>query len=139
MIRPYVRYFVPIPFLLGLAMIATAFWQQDADFAFENTVSIDAVFIESGAPQSSRGRPRFFPTFQLADGRMLTVERATVAAELPQKGQAVQLLCSSKKPGNCKMPNSAVSDFVFYGIAALWSLIAAGVTYAMWRPQRLSS
>lgn len=111
--RPYVRYLVPIPFLLGLAMIATAFWQNDADFVFENAVSIDAVFIDSGAPQSGRGRPRFFPTFQLADGRLLTVERATVAAELPQKGQAVQFAAvpRTRETAKCQTVQKAISFF----------------------------
>ena len=139
MSRPCVRYLVPVPFLLGLAMIATAFWQNDADFVFGDAVPIDAVFVDSGPSRSGSGRPRYFPIFQLPDGRALTVERATVAAELPQKGQTVQLRCSTKNPGNCKMPNSPENDFVFYGIAALWSLIAAGVTYFMWRPLFRSS
>jgi hypothetical protein len=132
-IRPFVRYFLPTPFLLGVAMIATAFWQNDADFVFGDAVPIDAVFVDSGPSQSGSGRPRYFPVFQLPDGRALRVERATVASELPQKGQTVQLRCSTKNPGNCKMPGQE-NDIVFYGIAVLWSLIAAGVTYAMWRP-----
>jgi len=122
----------PIPFLFGMAMVVAAFWQTDADFVFGNVTSIDAVLIDKGPPHSVRGRPRYYPTFRLANGHLLKAESPVVATELPPMDQVVRLRCSTSNPGNCKMPASPDMDPVFYGIAAIWSVLSVAITWAMW-------
>lgn len=132
--RARLRLLLPLPFLVGMAMVLTAFWQNDADFAFGHAAAVDAVLVDRGPPHPSRGRPRFFPTFRLADGQSLTLERAMVATELPPAGQAVQLQCSTRVPANCRMPANPGMDWVFCGAAGVWSLLTLGITWAMWGP-----
>jgi hypothetical protein len=124
----------PIPFLIGMAMVLAAFWQNDADFALGRAVSVDAVMVDGGPPHPSRGRPRYFPTFRLVDGQLLTLERAMVAAELPATGQPTQLLCSTRRPGNCRLPANPGMDRVFYGAAAVWCVLSIGIAGVVWGP-----
>jgi hypothetical protein len=124
----------PVPFLIGMVMLLAAFWQSDADFVFGSVTSVEAVLVDAGPAHPARGRPHYFPTFRLPNGQRLTLERATLAADLPPADQPVPLQCSTGKPANCKVPGKAGSDVVFYGIAALWSACVVGLAVAMWGP-----
>lgn len=135
-IRALFLLLAPIPLLIGAVMVAAAFWQNDADFALNRVVSVDAVLVNSGPAHPARGMPRYYPTFRLlSDGRLLTVERAAVATELPPVDQPVQLLCSIRVPANCRMPTNPGIDRVFYAIGGLWSVFAVGSALALWRPR----
>lgn len=125
---------IPLPFLIGMVMLIAAFWQNDADFFFGNTVSTEVVLVDQGPAHTTRGRPLFFPTVKLADGRLLTLERASLATELPPTDQAVYLECSTKKATNCKFTKSSNNDYVFYGIAIVWSLFAIVMIWTLWLP-----
>lgn len=122
----------PVPFQIFMAMMFAAFWQNDADFVLGNVKVVDAVLVDRGSPHHSRGMPRYYPTFRLADGQLLTVENPAVAPDLPPVDQAVQLRCGSKKPALCKMPGIPDLDPVSYGIAAVWSLLTLLMTWALW-------
>lgn len=123
----------PIPFLLGCLMIATAFWQNDADYVFAQVKTVDATLVDVGPSHPSRGRPRFYPSFRLSDGQILKLENAMVADEIPPANQTVQLRCSLRKPHHCKTPASPNIDPVFYAIAALWIALTLVITVVMWR------
>lgn len=125
---------LPIPFLIGVGMMATAFWQSDADFVLGRVASVDAILMDRGPPHPTSGRPRYFPTFRSADGELLILERALVATELPPTDKLIRLRCSVNKPTNCKTPASPNLDPVFYGIAAAYSVLTAGFTLLLWRP-----
>lgn len=133
-IRTITKLLSPVPFLIGMAMFSAAFWQSDADFVFGRVTSLEAVLVDMGPAHPARGRPHYFLTFRLPNGQRLTLERATLAVDLPPADQPVALQCSTGKPANCKVPGRAGSDVVFYGIAALWSAFAVGLAVAMWSP-----
>jgi hypothetical protein len=133
-LRTIAKLLSPVPFLIGMVMFLAAFWQSDADFVFGRVTSVEAVLVDMGPAHPARGRPHYFPTFRLPSGQRLTLERATLAADLPPADQPVALQCSTRKPANCKVPGRAGRDMVFYGIAALWSAFAVGLAVAMWGP-----
>jgi hypothetical protein len=124
----------PIPFLLGVAIHGAIFWQNDWDFAFGKTKSIDATYVDRGESRSSRGRTSYYPRFKLADGTLLTLERSLSASELPLDQQPLQLLCSKRRPTNCKTPRAG-SNFLYYGLASVWSAGAVGIALLMWLPR----
>lgn len=128
---------IPIPFLVGMVLLMTAFWQNDADFVFGHTNSTEVLLVDQGPAHVKRGRPHFYPTVKMVDGRLLTLERATLATDLPPTNQATQLECSTKNPSNCKFIKSTKytkDEFIFYGIAILWSIFAVGIAWALWLP-----
>ena len=131
-LRELVSILAPIPFLLGMAMIVSAFWQSDADFVVGKVKVFDAVLVDQGQASETRGKPHYFPTFKLSDGQILTLERPTLASKIPQGEQPVQLRCSTQQPRNCKIGADSNDDLVFYGIVLAWSLFALGITWAMW-------
>lgn len=131
-LRELVSILTPIPFLLGMAMIVNAFWQSDADFVVGKVKVFDAVLVDRGQASETRGRPHYFPTFKLSDGQVLKLERPTLASKIAQSEQPVQLRCSTQRPTNCKIGADTNGDLVFYGIVLLWSLMALGITWAMW-------
>lgn len=133
-IRTVATLLFPVPFLVGILAIVSAFLNNDADFVFGNFVSVDAALMDRGPPHPTRGRPVYFPTFRLPDGEILEIERPMLATELPPADQPIRLRCSINKPGNCKTPATPMLDPVFYGIAVVWSLLAAGFAWLMWGP-----
>lgn len=136
MSRRLLRYgerLIPLPFLLVAAMFAAAFWQNHADFVFGRARALEAVLVDPGLVSPPRGRPRYLPTFRLADGERLTLTSELVVAELPPINEQVLLLCSTRVTTNCRTPRSE-SPVVFYGFAIVWSVIAVGMAWLLWRP-----
>ncbi|MCY4746954.1 hypothetical protein NYO99_18415 [Pelomonas sp. UHG3] len=136
MTRRRLRYgerLIPLPFLLVAAMFAAAFWQNHADFVFGRARVVDAVLVDAGLVSPPRGRPRYLPTFRLADGERLTLTSEMVATELPPINAPVQLLCSTRVATNCRTPRSE-SPVVFYSFALIWSTLSVGVAWLLWGP-----
>lgn len=131
-LRELVSILTPIPFLLGMAMIVSAFWQSDADFIIGKVKVFDAVLVDPGQAHETRGKPHYFPTFKLSDGQILRLERPTLASKISQGDQPVQLRCSTQQAGNCKIGADTNDNFVFYSIVLIWLLIAISITWAMW-------
>lgn len=127
---------LPLPFLAVLALMAAAFWQNDADFLLGRDETFEARLLDPGLPQTRRGRPHYFPTFQRGNGERLHVTVGQLATELPTVGEPVALRCSTQRPGLCKMPGAPVLDPVFYGVAALWAAGTLALTWALWGPGR---
>jgi hypothetical protein len=123
----------PLPFLFFTSMIFAAFWQNDADYVFGRVRVVDAVLVDAGPPRASRGRPRFFPTFRLSDGQLLTLDNAMVADEIPPTNQTVVLRCSLGQSHHCKTPASPNIDPIFLAIAAIWSCLSVLMPIVMWR------
>lgn len=133
-VRSIAKTLAPVPFLMGVAMFVAAFWQTDADFALGKVATIEAMLVDSGQPRPSRGRPRYFPTYRLSDGRLLTLTRATVASDLPPPNHPIALQCSTVNPGNCKLSADSSEEWVFYGLALLWSLFSVVLAVLVWGP-----
>jgi hypothetical protein len=129
-------WWLPLPLLIVLLPIGAGFWQTDADFILGRTATFDAVLIDPGLPQATRGRPRYFPTFLLASGERLQVSTGQVADELPTVGDPVRLRCSSVRPTDCRMPGTPLLDPVFYGIAGVWLLLTLLTMGLTWWPRR---
>lgn len=127
---------LPLPFLALLALMAAAFWQNDADFLLGRYETFEARLLDPGLPQTRRGRPHYFPTFLRSNGERLHVAVGQLATELPTVGEPVSLRCSTQRPGLCKMPGAPVLDPVFYGIAAVWTAGTLALTFALWGPRR---
>lgn len=129
-------WWLPLPLLIVLLPIGTAFWQTDADFALGRTATVEAVLIDRGPPQATQRRPRYFPTFQLASGERLQVSTGQLADELPPAGEPVLLRCSTRRPTDCRMPGTPLLDPVFYGIAGVWLMLTLLTMGLTWWPRR---
>lgn len=129
-------WWLPLPLLIVLLPFGMAFWQSDADFVLGRMAAIEAKLLDRGPPHPMRGRPRYFPTFQLPSGERLQVSTGQVADELPPVGVPVLLRCSTVRPTDCRMPGTPLLDPVFYGIPGAWLAFTLFTMWLTWWPRR---
>lgn len=134
--RVWALWLAPLPFLLGVALIAVAFWKNDADFLLGRFTTQQAVLHDPGPPHHGRGRPRYYPSFRLANGQLLQLSNPLVADELPAPQQTLDLRCSASRPTVCKLPGMPILDPLFYAIALAWVAFAITLTGLLWRRAR---
>jgi hypothetical protein len=132
--RRWVAVVLPLPFLLMMAGLYLAIWQNDADFLRGSVQDVEAVMVDAGPLERTTSRPRFRPTFQpVAGSAPFTLEEPLVADELPPRGQPVMLRCSRHTPNRCRTP-AHEPRWPFYAFTGVWTLWSVGIAALLWTP-----
>ena len=105
-----------------LALMAAAFWQNDADFLLGRYETFEARLLDPGLPQARRGRPHYFPTFQRPNGERVHVAMGQLATELPTVGDPVTLRCStqSRAAGRARVRRSTRRSRATRAVSLRW-------------------